>query len=346
MSSSLPRLAIIGCGAIVEKWHLRALKKMSWTPEFLVDRDETRLTALQKQSNARQTATDFRSVIGKVDAAIVAAPHGMHAEICIPLLENSIDLLVEKPLALSEVECRLIVDVAKANDRVVAVGHMRRFLSGLRWTKSLLDAGKLGRIVRADFREGGPFSWPVASRAIWDKASYGGGVLMDTGAHTLDLLLWWLGDVSIEHYRDDNMGGVEADCEGEVTLREGGVARFELSRTRSLRGTAKIVGENGTIEVDLVTGAVSAEPASLLSEKADSGIAAPKKGEGFMTMYRSQLEEFRDCIVSRREPTCTAVDATKVVSFIERCYRVREAWELPWMTPASSESRDVEEVSQ
>ena len=346
MPSSLPSLAIIGCGAIVEKWHLRALKKLSWTPAILVDRDEERLKGLQKRSKCPVTSTDFHSLIGNVDAAIVAVPHGMHADICVPLLESGIDLLVEKPLALSVSECRRITEAARANERIVAVGHMRRFLSGHQWVKSLLDAGGLGRIVSADFREGGPFSWPVASPAVWSRESYGGGVLMDTGAHTLDLLLWWLGDLSIEYYRDDNLGGVEADCEGKASLRDGGVVRFELSRTRSLRGTAKILGEQGSIEVDLVAGTVSAEPSSLLERQFDQAEGPASKGEGFMTMYTSQLAEFLECIRARKEPTCSAADATGVVDLIRQCYRVRQPLELPWSRPIPSGPAEIEEGAE
>jgi len=54
--------------------------------------------------------------------------------------------------------------------------------------------------------------WKVASDFMFRKEA-GGGVLADTGAHLLDLLLWWLGDYESVEYCDDAVGGVEADCE-------------------------------------------------------------------------------------------------------------------------------------
>jgi predicted dehydrogenase len=339
-------LAIIGCGAIFEKWHLRALKKLSWKPEILVDRNEERLDSLRKESKTRAVATDFRDVIGAADAAIVAAPHGLHAEICIPLLEGGIDLLIEKPLALSAADCNRISAAAGANNRIVAVGHMRRFLSGHRWLKSLLESGGLGHIQSADFREGGPFSWPVASPAIWSREEYGGGVLFDTGAHTLDLLTWWLGEVDVASYRDDNYGGVEADCTGELRLRDGGVATFELSRTHGLRGTAILVGSEGRIEIDLVTGAMTAAPIELLDRSCNGIVGSRLPTEGFLTMYVNQLADFRDSIIGRRAPICTAEDATSVVSLVERCYERREPLDLPWMTVNTSAGTNQTRVAR
>ncbi|MCH7663966.1 MAG: Gfo/Idh/MocA family oxidoreductase [Chloroflexi bacterium] len=345
MPSILPRLAIIGCGAIFEKWHLRALRKLSWRPEILVDQNEERLERLRQESKARAVATDYRKVIGEADAAIVAVPHGLHAEICIPLIENGLDLLIEKPLALSSADCERISDAARSNNRIVAVGHMRRFLSGHRWLKSLLDNNGLGDIQSADFREGGPFSWPVASPAIWSREHYGGGVLFDTGAHTLDLLLWWLGDVTIQSYRDDNFGGVEADCVGELKLVGGGVAKFELSRTRKLRGTAVIVGSKGQIEIDLVTGSIIANPPELMNHDHVGMSGRNLPTEGFLTMYVNQLANFRDSIIQRDAPLCSALDATGVVSLLERCYDKHEPIDLPWVTASSIRTNDQTKVA-
>src|SRR6266536_3703994 len=98
------------------------------------------------------------------------------------------------------------------------------------------------------------YNWPVASGFFFSKEQAGGGVLVDTGSHMLDLLLWWLGDViDVVEYRDDSLGGVEAECWLSLVLQTptGPVqGNIILSRLRKLRNTARIVGERFTIECD------------------------------------------------------------------------------------------------
>jgi len=55
--------------------------------------------------------------------------------------------------------------------------------------------------------EGNVYSWPVASDFFFRKETAGGGVLMDTGVHTFDMLLWFFGEISDLDYRDDAFGG-------------------------------------------------------------------------------------------------------------------------------------------
>ena len=68
-----------------------------------------------------------RDLFGLVDAAVVAAPTGLHTGVAVPLLEAGIDLLVEKPIAAGVEDARAIVIAARRCGRTVAVGHVERF---------------------------------------------------------------------------------------------------------------------------------------------------------------------------------------------------------------------------
>ncbi len=71
--------------------------------------------------------TDYREILGKVDAATLAVPTIDHGRIGIDLLENGVDVLVEKPIASSLEEGRELIDRARRNRRVLQVGHVERF---------------------------------------------------------------------------------------------------------------------------------------------------------------------------------------------------------------------------
>jgi predicted dehydrogenase len=70
---------------------------------------------------------DYRELFGKVDAVSLAVPTVDHARIGVELLENGIDVLVEKPIASTTEQARSLIDAAASNKRILQVGHVERF---------------------------------------------------------------------------------------------------------------------------------------------------------------------------------------------------------------------------
>jgi predicted dehydrogenase len=64
---------------------------------------------------------------GRVDAAVIATPTALHSEIACSLMESGVDILVEKPIASSLAEAGRMTDTARANNRILQVGHLERF---------------------------------------------------------------------------------------------------------------------------------------------------------------------------------------------------------------------------
>ena len=76
-----------------------------------------------------QTAafTDYRDILGRVDAVSLAIPTTDHARVGVELLEHGVDVLVEKPIASTVAEARALIDAAARGKRVLQVGHVERF---------------------------------------------------------------------------------------------------------------------------------------------------------------------------------------------------------------------------
>lgn len=328
------RLAIIGCGAVTERLHLPT---SGIYPQcrvtVLVDKDQKRAQQLAEKYHVPGVETDFREVLGHADAAIVALPHHLHAPVSIELLKRGIHVLVEKPMAMSNRECAAMIDAAESSGAVLAVGLLRRFWRSTQKAKQIIDSGLLGNIQSFDFREGNVYSWPVASDSLFRRDT-GGGVLFDTGAHTLDSLLWWLGDIDSFEYMDDSYGGAEADCELHATMKSGAKGIVELSRTRALRNTAIICGEKGKIEVHLHQNLISVS----LSDNT-VGVTEHDKGkqplrmekQSFENLFSAQLQDWISAIRSGRSPTVTGRDGQKSVALIEACHAGRRLLRLPWV---------------
>jgi Predicted dehydrogenases and related proteins len=101
---------------------------------------------LASQYNIPHVSDNYIDIIGKVDAAIVALPHSLHAPVSIALLRQGIHVLVEKPMALNQEECNAMISAAKEGKSILAVGLIRRFLHSAQWVKAILNIGLLGKI--------------------------------------------------------------------------------------------------------------------------------------------------------------------------------------------------------
>ena len=185
------RVGIVGCGAVTEHFHLPAAAKLEGLEIVaLVDKDFARAEGLARKYRIERVAQDYGRIMDEIDAAIIALPHRLHAPVAIELLARHKHVLIEKPMAVSREECEALIRTSQQVEAVLAVGLMRRFLQSARWTKKILEAGLLGRINSFDVREGSISSWPMASDFSLRREAAGGGVLINNGSHTLDLILW------------------------------------------------------------------------------------------------------------------------------------------------------------
>ena len=160
----MTRVAVVGAGSF-GKNHVRVVGENPRAElKYVVDADPAR---------TRDT-TDFRDVIGKVDAAIVAVPTVAHAEVACALLEAGIDVLIEKPIASTLEEADRIIEVAERNGRIVQVGHLERF------NPAILAVEKLATI---------PLFFEVHRMSVFTLRSLDVDVVLDLMIHDLDIVL-------------------------------------------------------------------------------------------------------------------------------------------------------------
>jgi len=316
----LTRVAIIGCGAVA-KAHVPTVKECKRSRlTVLCDVDVERARALAQEHDVEHVLEDWNQVVGLADAAIVALPHHLHARASIELLKLGIHVLVEKPMGMSTVECNLMNAAAAEGHAVLAVGLVSRWFGAARHVKRMLDSHLLGRIHHFDVREGMVYSWPVTSDFLFRRAM-GGGVLADLGAHVLDLLLYWLGDYESVDYYDDAAGGAESDCELGLVMKSGAVGVVQLSRTRDLRNTWILEGDQGTLEVMRRHDAELAWRVAGGDVVLDGSFRKDGRAEDPLECFRLQWADFLDAIANRRLPFVSGVEGYRGVELIERCRR-------------------------
>jgi predicted dehydrogenase len=168
-----PRVAVIGVGSF-GRHHLRILSK---SPNAqlagVVDADNDRAGAAAAEYNCPVYASPAE-LAGKVEAAVVAVPTSAHAEVGCTLLENGIDVLVEKPIAADLASARRLVDTAARHGRILQVGHLERFNPAV---------AALKKMVRL------PLFFEVHRLSLFSPRSLDVDVVLDLMIHDLDIVL-------------------------------------------------------------------------------------------------------------------------------------------------------------
>lgn len=326
----MKRIAVIGCGAIADSFHIPGIKALG-EGEYeivLIDPDVGRRSALGKKHGIAEHAGSHEEVVGRVDAAVIASPHHTHVPIARDLVEAGIAVLSEKPLGTTVSEVEGLRDLAEAKGVTVAVNQTRRFIPACREIRERLRSGSLGGTVRVDANEGDRFDWPSATPAMFGSRSGGKGLLLDIGAHALDLMVWWFGsDLEIEDYLDDSLGGSEASV---LVVLRGHDCRIEvrLSWLAKQRNVYRFTGDAGALtwnvydldEIKLGVGGAGQGRSVRLHSTARS----------FADLAPAVLRDFLTAAEHGTAPMASASDVLPSMRLMETCYAQRRTFDMPW----------------
>jgi predicted dehydrogenase len=184
--------------------------------------------AIQKRTGRKvDVYADYRRILDRkdIDAIGNATPPHWHAKLTIDACRAGKDVYTEKPLTYSVAEGRLLAAEAARTGRVVQVGTQQRSGIQFRIAAGLVRAGRIGRLKRiavilpgGEFEHGGAcVAEPVPPELDWDMWSgpaplrdfcaarlragnwseYGGGLVMDWGAHHMDIAHWAMGGAEV-----------------------------------------------------------------------------------------------------------------------------------------------------
>ena len=196
MSETKVKIGIIGCGGIAMGKHLPSLAKLHQVEvAIFCDIDENKAhLAKEKYGNATSTITlDYLTILqdASIDVVHVCTPNSSHAEIAIAALEAGKHVMCEKPMSITSVDAKAMVDAAKRTGKKLNIGYQNRYRADSQYLKQLCEDGELGDIYYAKalaIRRRAVPTWGV----FLDLEKQGGGPLIDIGTHALDLTLWMM----------------------------------------------------------------------------------------------------------------------------------------------------------
>jgi predicted dehydrogenase len=182
-------------------------------------RDAGKAADFARRHGVARSYGEAEALIGDPDVNIVyvATPPGSHLEYALRVAAAGKACYVEKPMARNHAECRRMVEAFERAGLPLYVAYYRRGMGRFLKTKELLAGGAIGRLTSVTYRMLRPghrqgHGWRV------QPAESGGGLFLDVGSHTLDILDFVLGPLEDVRGVARNVSGVHAQVEDTVAM--------------------------------------------------------------------------------------------------------------------------------
>lgn len=194
---SKTKVAIIGCGTIANNAHIKAyLANPDAEIKYFCDLIKERAEKAVKDYGCGEAIQDYQIILNdpEVEAVSICTPNNGHSTISIDCLRAGKNVLCEKPAARTYAEALEMQKVQHETGKVLNIGVVNRFNTGVNIIKKLIEDGELGELYHVYVSFRAHRSIPGLGGAFTTKAIAGGGALIDWGVHYLDIVMYCLGD--------------------------------------------------------------------------------------------------------------------------------------------------------
>lgn len=190
--------ALIGCGRISPN-HIAAAKNNHLNILALSDLNVKAMEKIIELYNLKDVRCyeDYREMLAKenLDLVAIATESGYHASIGLDCLGAGVNVIVEKPMALSIQDADQMIRLSQKNGLVLCPCHQNRFNKSILKIRDALDRGRFGRLLHGAahirWNRGKDYYSQAKWRGTW---ALDGGALMNQCIHNIDLLRWMMGD--------------------------------------------------------------------------------------------------------------------------------------------------------
>ena len=328
MSTGRVRLGVIGAGAIAQLAHLPVLAKMRGAELVaLCDNDGPKARALADRFGVPDAFTDIDELLefDELDAVVVATPNHLHEPHVLSALAAGLDVLCERPLAMSAKGVERILAAATRAGRKVAVANNHRFRSDVQALDRFLRGGELGKLqgVRTGWYQ------PRGSVEGWRlrRDESGGGVLLDHGLMLVDLAFWLLDFPEVARVTAHMERGRGANAVDEamlVTVGFQGGLTVTVDLNRAYVGTE----ERWWFEVLGARGSARLAPLRVVKELNGRPVDVSPSGasareSAFVQSYRAELAHFMS-VLKGDSPYEAPTDQARIHRLLEMIYKAAE----------------------
>ena len=306
----------------------------------LVTGDPEKAVALKKEYGLEKTYSyeEFPQLLADdlVDAIYVATPNWMHTEFVVPALEAGVHVLLEKPMAIGEEDCRRMIAASEATGAKLMVAYRLHFEPATLAAIEQVRAGTFGdlRIFTSTF------SQPLKPENHRADHGFEGGPVYDMGPYPINACRNLFGAEPIEVHalaaRDPNSEFPGLDDTVSVTLRFPGdrLANFVVSYRGNAHDDYTVVGTEG---------ALTSRPAYMfgkaLEHQATVGTKESEKAYKSTDHFGGETKYFSDCILDDTPPEPDGEEGLCDVRVIEAIRRALETGKAQTLEPYTRNHR-------
>lgn len=299
------KIGLIGCGG-VGAIHAKCWLDMSDRVRLvaIADSDISRAQAFADECSARVYADGMALIAQEeLDVVDICLPTFLHADYIIRAMSRVKNVIVEKPVCLTEEETQRLISAQKETGAFVQVAHVVRFNKSYRYLKELVESGRYGKIVAGNF-------FRISPRPTWmrghDDPDKTGTMTVDLHIHDADFVRWLMGaepdSVDVRAVRDSSgivqhiwscyqYGGALLCTEGSWDYPAG--LPFAPSYRVRLEHAAVVLNDAGVLTVYLEDGTILSPDAEASLQKEELGINVFSRRD-----YLVELQYFIDAIAS------------------------------------------------
>ena len=189
------RSLIVGCGNIAAT-HIDTLQKLGHDIVAVCDIDRVKAENIRERYQLEAPIyEDYIEMLDNeyADVVHILTPHYLHAEMVIEVLGRDVNCLCEKPLFIREEEFSLIESAVRKSKAQLGVCFQHRFMEANKYIKSRVEEeGIVGASAFLSWNREADYYQFSSWRG--KKETEGGALLINQAIHTIDQLIWFLGE--------------------------------------------------------------------------------------------------------------------------------------------------------
>ena len=238
--------------------HLQAIRALPELGRVVagVDPSAGACGRLREEFGIERTYADLDAALmaEEAPAVFICAPNHLHSDYALKALAAGRHVFVEKPLALNLDDVDRMIAAAAQHDRLLMSGQSLRFMPHIRYVKTLIDAGTVGRVRRIVHRRMSP-GRGGDEESWFARQALSGGILPGIGTHSLDAILWWLSEPAksvyavVQHLDPHPQVDIEDEVALVATTPGGVLIDVALSFHHPLGYEWSIAGSEGVISL-------------------------------------------------------------------------------------------------
>ncbi len=263
-----------------------------------------------------------------MDVVMLGSPSALHSDEGIAAAQRGLHVLTEKPIDVTVNRADALIKAARCTGVKLGVFFQDRLKPNILRVKDWIDSGRLGRpiLVEAAVKWYRPPEYYSGSKWRGTLALDGGGALMNQGIHTVDLLIYLLGDITrVQSVTKTALHHIESEdtCVATLEFASGaiGVLHATTAAYPGYPRRLEITGAEGTvrIEQDRITRHDLRNPSALAGqiEPADQSASASSPVVSDIRGHQRIIEDFVHAIETVRDPVCDGEEGRRCVSVVE-----------------------------